>query len=160
VALGEDLKRGVRNIKEVVIFDRKEELTEEVVLARIKATVVRIDALMKHQKRIGAAGEKQPQSNPLQNQGPRRAAHRWLIAREKVFVSRIVRELKYTPLSASGCWTKSTRPLTPCALLERQVRSLDQKFEASKSEELKKEYRSSRRTAAPTWKRSKTTRAC
>ncbi|MGN6592352.1 MAG: RNA polymerase sigma factor region1.1 domain-containing protein, partial [Terriglobales bacterium] len=30
VALGEDLKRGVRNIKEVVIFD-DEELTEEVV---------------------------------------------------------------------------------------------------------------------------------
>ena len=32
-ALGEDLKRGVRNVKEVVIFD-EEELTEEVVQAR------------------------------------------------------------------------------------------------------------------------------
>jgi len=30
VALGEDLKRGVRNVKEVVVFD-EEELTEEVV---------------------------------------------------------------------------------------------------------------------------------
>jgi len=40
VALGEDLKRGVRNIKEVVIFD-DEELTEEVVVARVKATVAR-----------------------------------------------------------------------------------------------------------------------
>ena len=38
VALGEDLKRGVRNVKEVVIFD-EEELTEEVVQARVKATV-------------------------------------------------------------------------------------------------------------------------
>jgi len=28
VALGEDLKRGVRNVKEVVVFD-EEELTEE-----------------------------------------------------------------------------------------------------------------------------------
>ena len=44
VALGEDLKRGVRNVKEVVVFD-EEELTEEVVQARVKATVVRIDAL-------------------------------------------------------------------------------------------------------------------
>jgi len=33
IALGEDLKRGVRNIKEIVIFD-DEELTEEVVQAR------------------------------------------------------------------------------------------------------------------------------
>jgi len=51
VALGEDLKRGVRNIKEVVIFD-EEELTEEVVQARVKATVARIDALQKHQKKM------------------------------------------------------------------------------------------------------------
>ena len=35
VALGEDLKRGVRNIKEVVIFD-EEEITEEVLQARIQ----------------------------------------------------------------------------------------------------------------------------
>jgi len=35
----------VRNVKEVVIFD-DEELTEEVVLARVKATVARIDALV------------------------------------------------------------------------------------------------------------------
>ena len=34
-ALGEDLKRGVRNVKEVVIFD-EEELTEEVVQAHLQ----------------------------------------------------------------------------------------------------------------------------
>ena len=51
VALGEDLKRGVRNVKEVVIFD-EEELTEDVVQARVRSTVARIDALVKHQKKI------------------------------------------------------------------------------------------------------------
>ena len=35
VGLGEDLKRGVRNIKEVVIFD-EEEITEEVLQARVR----------------------------------------------------------------------------------------------------------------------------
>jgi RNA polymerase primary sigma factor len=57
VALGEDLKRGVRNVKEVVIFD-EEELTEEVVQTRVKATVARIDALVKHQKKIALLEEK------------------------------------------------------------------------------------------------------
>ena len=57
-ALGEDLKRGVRNVKEVVIFD-EEELTEEVVQARVKATVARTDALVKHQKKIAQIEEKQ-----------------------------------------------------------------------------------------------------
>ena len=51
VALGEDLKRGVRNVKEVVVFD-EEELTEDVVQARVRSTVARIDALVKHQKKI------------------------------------------------------------------------------------------------------------
>ena len=38
VGLGEDLRRGVRNIKEVVTFD-EEELTEEILQARVRATV-------------------------------------------------------------------------------------------------------------------------
>jgi RNA polymerase primary sigma factor len=50
VGLGEDLKRGVRNIKEVVTFD-EEELTEEILAARVKATVARTDELVKHQKK-------------------------------------------------------------------------------------------------------------
>src|ERR1700685_774018 len=57
VALGEDLKRGVRNVKEVVIFD-EEELTEDVVQARVKATASRIDALVRHQKKIALLQEK------------------------------------------------------------------------------------------------------
>ena len=56
-ALGEDLKRGVRNVKEVVVFD-EEELTEEVVQTRVKATVARTDALVKHQKKIAQLDEK------------------------------------------------------------------------------------------------------
>src|SRR5579863_10324415 len=56
-ALGEDLKRGVRNVKEVVIFD-EEELTEEVVQARVKATVAKTDTLVKHQKKIALLDEK------------------------------------------------------------------------------------------------------
>ncbi len=50
VGLGEDLKRGVRSIKEVVTFD-EEELTEEILAARVKATVARTDELVKHQKK-------------------------------------------------------------------------------------------------------------
>ncbi len=71
VALGEDLKRGVRNVKEVVVFD-EEELTEEVVQARVKATVARIDALVKHQKKIAQLEEKQAAATE-QDERPRSA---------------------------------------------------------------------------------------
>jgi RNA polymerase primary sigma factor len=140
VALGEDLKRGVRNIKEVVIFD-EEELTEEVVVARVKATVARIDALVKHQKKIATLEEKQAASGATKAKASAARKTRWLIAREKVLVSRIVRELKYTPMERKRLLDKVNKTVDTMRTLERQIRSLDQKHEASRSEELKKEYR-------------------
>jgi RNA polymerase primary sigma factor len=140
-ALGEDLKRGVRNVKEVVVFD-EEELTEEVVQTRVKATVTRIDGLVKHQKKIAQLEEKQAAPAPATKTKVREARHnRWLIAREKVLISRIVRDLKYTALERKRLLDKVNKTVDTMRTLERQIRSLDQKFEASKSEDLKKEYR-------------------
>jgi len=139
VALGEDLKRGVRNVKEVVIFD-EEELTEDVVQARVRSTVARIEALVKHQKKIVAFDEKA--ATPAVKAKVKEARHlRWLTAREKVLISRIVRELKYTGLERKRLLDKVNKTVDTMRTLERQIRSLDQKHEASKSEELKKEYR-------------------
>jgi RNA polymerase primary sigma factor len=142
VALGEDLKRGVRNVKEVVIFD-EEELTEDVVQARVKATVTRIDALIKHQKKIAAMEEKQavPVVPPAKAKAKDARHTRWMIARERVLISRIVRELKYTTMERKRLLDKVNKTVDIMRTLERQIRSLDQKHEASKSEELKKEYR-------------------
>jgi len=141
MALGEDLKRGVRNVKEVVIFD-DEELTEEVVVARVKATVVRIDALVKHQKNIAKLEEKLAAPAHATKARTSAARHtRWLIAREKVLVSRIVRELKYTAMERKRLLDKVNKTVDTMRTLERQIRSLEIKHEASKSEELKKEYR-------------------
>src|ERR1700758_3793663 len=95
VGLGEDLKRGVRNIKEVVIFD-EEEITEEILQARVKQTVSRIDALVKHQKKAAAFEEKLEAVAGQKTKTKEQRKLRWAIAREKVYVSRIVRELKYT----------------------------------------------------------------
>ncbi|HUA98501.1 MAG TPA: RNA polymerase sigma factor RpoD [Terracidiphilus sp.] len=142
-ALGEDLKRGVRNVKEVVVFD-EEELTEDVVQARVRATVARIDQLVKHQKKIAFLEEKQvPAAAAAATRAKAREARRirWAIAREKVYISRIVRELKYTPLERKRLLDKVNKTVDNMRTLERQIRSLDQKFDASKSEELKKEYR-------------------
>jgi RNA polymerase primary sigma factor len=140
VALGEDLKRGVRNVKEVVVFD-EEELTEEVVQTRVKATVLRIDALVKHQKKIALLEEKQAAAGAAKVKASAVRHTRWLIARERVLISRIVRELKYTALERKRLLDKVNKTVDTMRTLERQIRSLDQKYDASKSEELKKEYR-------------------
>jgi len=140
-ALGEDLKRGVRNVKEVVLFD-EEELTEEIVQTRVKATVARIDTLVKHQKKIALLDEKLAATSTTTKAKVREARRlRWAIAREKVYISRIVRELKYTAMERKRLLDKVNKTVDTMRTLERQIRSLDQKFDASKSEELKKEYR-------------------
>jgi RNA polymerase primary sigma factor len=142
-ALGEDLKRGVRNVKEVVVFD-EEELTEDVVLTRVKGTVARIDQLVKHQKKVAQLEEKQVPSTAAVAKGKvaREARRvRWAIARERVYISRIVRELKYTAMERKRLLDKVNKTVDTMRTLERQIRSLDQKHETSKSEELKKEYK-------------------
>jgi RNA polymerase primary sigma factor len=145
VGLGEDLRRGVRNIKEVVTFD-EEELTEEILQARVRATVGRIDQIVKHQKKIQQFEEKLANPDAKDAKDPKIKAkfqrkHRWLIGREHVYINRIVRELKYTNSEKKRLLDKVNKTVDAMRTLERQIKSLDTKFDASKSEELRKEYR-------------------
>jgi RNA polymerase primary sigma factor len=139
IALGEDLKRGVRNIKEIVTFD-EEEITEEVLQGRVRALVNKIDAMVKHQKKAATLEEKLATINPKSKAKEHRRT-RWALAREKVLVTRVVRELKYTNLERKRLLDKVNKTVDVMRTLERQIRTLDAKFDQSKSEELKKEYR-------------------
>ncbi len=138
-ALGEDLKRGVRNIKEVVIFD-EEEITEEILQARIRQTIGRIDTLVKHQKKAALLDEKLQTINSKSKAREHRRT-RWMMNRERVEVSRIVRELKYTNGERKRLLDKVNKTVDAMRMLERQIKSLEQKHDQSKSEELRKEYR-------------------
>jgi RNA polymerase primary sigma factor len=142
VGLGEDLRRGVRNIKEVVTFD-EEELTEEILQSRVRATVSRIDVIVKHQKKVQALEEKleAPAGKDAKAKAKDTRKHRWLIGREHVYVNRIIRELKYTNSEKKRLLDKVNKTVDAMRTLERQIKSLDVKFENSKSEELRKEYR-------------------
>jgi RNA polymerase primary sigma factor len=139
LALGEDLRRGVRNIKEVVIFD-EEEITEEILQARIRQTIGRIDTMLKHQKKAALLEEKLQTINPKAKAREYRKT-RWMMNRERVEVSRIVRELKYTNSERKRLLDKVNKTVDAMRMLERQIKSLEQKHDQSKSEELRKEYR-------------------
>ena len=57
LALGEDLEKGVRSIKELVTFD-EEEITEEIVEKRLKEFLAKIHALDKLYKKVAPLQEK------------------------------------------------------------------------------------------------------
>src|SRR6059058_783573 len=56
IAMGEDLKKGVRSIKEVVTFD-EEEITDEILQNRLNDFTGKIDELAKCYKKAGVAVE-------------------------------------------------------------------------------------------------------
>ena len=142
VGLGEDLRRGVRNIKEVVTFD-EEELTEEILQVRVKGTVSRIDAILKHQKKIVVLTEKSAAPAGKDSRAKARDHRKslWLIGREHVLINRIIRELKYTNSEKKRLLDKVNKTVDAMRTLERQIKSLEAKHEASRSEELRKEYK-------------------
>ena len=142
VGLGEDLRRGVRNIKEVVTFD-EEELTEEILQARVRATVGRIEVIVKHQKKVTLLEEKYEQAagKDAKAKAKEQRKLRWLMGREHVYINRVIRELKYTNGEKKRLLDKVNKTVDAMRTLERQIKSLDVKFEASKSEELRKEYK-------------------
>ena len=142
VGLGEDLRRGVRNIKEVVTFD-EEELTEEILQSRVRATAGRIDIIVKHQKKLQVLEEKLEHTAGKDAKTKARETRkvRWLMGREHVYINRIVRELKYTNAEKKRLLDKVNKTVDSMRTLERQIKTLETKFEASKSEELRKEYK-------------------
>ena len=142
VGLGEDLRRGVRNIKEVVTFD-EEELTEEILQARVRATVGRIDVIVKHQKKLAGLEEKYeaPVGKDAKSKSKDQRKTRWLMGREHVYINRVIRELKYTNAEKKRLLDKVNKTVDAMRTLERQIKALDVKHEASKSEELRKEYK-------------------
>ncbi len=66
LALGEDLKKGVRSVKEIVTFD-EEEITEEVLMNRLKDITGKIDEIGKHYKK-GAVLTEKLQAFPVANE--------------------------------------------------------------------------------------------
>ena len=145
LALGEDLKRGVRNIKEVVIFD-EEEVTEEVVAKRIKATTHHIDRLAKHYKKALHLSER------LQRIAEKKRARdhrrvRWALGREIIFISRAIRDIRFLNPERKRLIDRVNKTVDTMRALDRQVQALEKKVEATRSEELKREYRKTQRGA-------------
>src|SRR6202142_3472796 len=94
LAMGEDLKKGVRSIKEVVTFD-EEEITDEILQNRLKEFTGKIDDLAKAYKKASQLIEKF--ATVSQKKRPKDyRRYRLNLARAVVAVSLCVRKLGFT----------------------------------------------------------------
>ena len=143
LAIGKDLRRGVRSIRDIVVFD-EEEVTEDVLQNRVKDLTRRIDELQKHYKRAGQLAERLP-TIPSQKKAYQYSRCRWRVGREIVRISLIIRNLGLTNCERQRLIDQVSKTVDIMRSLDRQVSKLEKKIESTHSQELKKDYRKTQR---------------
>ena len=143
LVIGEDLKRGIRSIKEIVVFD-EEEITEETLQNCVKDITHRIDELQKHYKRANQLAGRLPTivAKPKAREYRR---CRFSLGREIVRISLIVRNLGLSNSERKRLIDRVNRTVDIMRSLDCQVSNLGKKIESTCSEELKKDYRKTQR---------------
>jgi RNA polymerase primary sigma factor len=139
LAMGEDLKKGVRSIKEVVTFD-EEEITDEILQNRLKEFTGKIDDLARAYKKASQLIEKFATVSQKKRPKDYRRA-RLNLARAVVAVSLCVRKLGFTNAERKRLIDRVNKTVDTMRSLDRQSQNLERKAEATRSEDQKKEYR-------------------
>jgi RNA polymerase primary sigma factor len=145
ISLGEDLKKGVRSVKEITTFD-EEEITEEVVENRRKKIVGKIDDIAKHYKRVQQLQEKLAEIPKNKKEHARKLRRcRWDLGRETINVSRAIRNVGFNNAERKRLIDKVGKTIEIMRGLDRQSQNLEKKHDQTRSEELKKEYKRQQR---------------
>jgi RNA polymerase primary sigma factor len=139
LAMGEDLKKGVRSIKEVVTFD-EEEITDEILQNRLEEFTGKIDDLAKAYKKAAVLMEKFAAVNQKKRPKDYRR-YRLNLARAVVNVSLCVRNLGFTNTERKRLIDRVNKTVDTMRSLDRQSQNLEKKADATRSEDQRKEYR-------------------
>jgi RNA polymerase primary sigma factor len=141
IAVGEDLKKGLRSIREVVIFD-EEEITEEILQNRQRDVSGRIDELSRHYRKSLQLQDKLVELLPREKKKSREfRRHRWSLGREIVLISRATRHLGFTSREKERLIERVNKTVDQLRALDRQAQNLEKKHDASRNEEQRKELR-------------------
>ena len=144
LALGEDLEKGVRSIKELVTFD-EEEITDEIVEKRLKEFLAKIHELERLYKKVAPLLEKLAAVN-LKKRPRDHRRYRVNLSRSIVRVSLAVRNLGFTNNERKRLIDRVNRTVDGMRALDRQIQNLEKRAEATRSEEQRKEYKKQSRT--------------
>ncbi len=144
IAIGEDLRKGARSIKEIVQFD-DEELTEEKIENKTRATLKIIDRIARSYDlalKQAVKFEKTPKSK---KKAYLRA--RWGLSRTRIEMSLLVRSIDFNPFEKKRLIEKMRHTVERLQSLEREAGRLERRVDVAKGEvaaDARKELRSRR----------------
>jgi len=144
IAVGDDLRKGGRSIKEIVQFD-DEELTEEKIANKTKQTLKHIEKIAK----LYDTGLKQAAKLEKTPKAKKRSwIHaKWDVARTRVGISLAVRDIDFNPFEKKRLIDKMRGTVERLQSLEREAGRLERRVDAAKGEvaaEARKELRTRR----------------
>jgi RNA polymerase primary sigma factor len=144
IAVGDDLRKGVRSIKEIVQFD-DEELTEEKIANKTKQTLKHIEKIAK----LYDNGLKQAIRLEKTPKAKKRSYIRakWDVARTRVEISLAVRDIDFNPFEKKRLIDKMRGTVERLQSLEREAGRLERRVDVAKGEvaaEARKELRTRR----------------
>jgi len=143
LAIGEDLKRGLRSIKDTVVID-DEEITDEILQTRVEEVTGRIDQLNKHYKTALRLAQRLA-TLPAKKKPRAYRRCRGQLSREMVRISLIIRNLGLNHAERKRLIERVNKTIELMRSLDRDIVNLEAKITATRSEELKKNYRAAQR---------------
>ena len=144
IAVGDDLRKGVRSIKEIVQFD-DEELTEEKIANKTKQTLKSIDKIAKLYDTALKQAVKLGKTLKSKKRSYVRA--KWGVARTRVEISLAIRDIDFNPFEKKRLIDKMRGTVERLQSLEREAGRLERRADVAKGEvaaEARKELRTRR----------------
>ena len=144
IAVGDDLRKGVRSIKEIVQFD-DEELTEEKIANKTKQTLRHIEKIAKLYDNALKQAIRLEKTPKAKKRSYVRA--KWGVARTRVEISLAVRDIDFNPFEKKRLIDKMRGTVERLQSLEREAGRLERRVDAAKGEvaaEARKELRTRR----------------
>jgi RNA polymerase primary sigma factor len=144
LAVAEDLRRGARSIKEIVVFD-DEELTEEKIENKTKQTLKILDKIA-HLYDNALKEAKKLESTPRSKRVPYLHA-RHAVSRTRIEMSKLARSLEFNPFERKRLIDKMRHTVERLQSLEREAGKLERRADVSKGDtqaEARRELRTRR----------------
>jgi len=144
IAVGDDLRKGARSIKEIVQFD-DEELTEEKIANKTKQTLKYIDKIAKLYELALKQAVKLDHTAKAKKKQYVRA--KWEVARTRIAISLEIRGIDFNPFEKKRLIDKMRGTVERLQSLEREAGRLERRADVSKGEnaaEARRELRTRR----------------
>jgi RNA polymerase primary sigma factor len=144
VAVGDDLRKGGRSIKEIVVFD-DEELTEEKIANKTKQTLKLIEKIAKlYDTGLKQAAKLEKTAKAKKKQW---VSAKWDVARTRIEISLAVRAIEFNPFEKKRLVDKMRGTVERLQSLEREAGRLERRADVAKGDvaaEARKELRTRR----------------